>query len=82
MHFLDCDDLLDTRHIDAKVRAFAAIPDAELCYCEAKDVSIFGVPPNLRSGQFKRCLDGDHSRAINLFESMVADGYTFFDAAD
>jgi glycosyltransferase involved in cell wall biosynthesis len=77
VHFLDSDDLLDTRHMEAKVRAFAAVPDAELCYCEAQAVPLFGVQP-LCSGQAFRRLNDDHSRTTNLLESMLVDGYPFF----
>ena len=54
VQFLDSDNLLDAEHIEEKVRAFASIADADLCYCKPTDVSLFGVRSSFRLGQAYR----------------------------
>lgn len=48
VHFLDSDDLLHRSHISAKVAAFAAIPDVNLCVSRATDVALFYSKPSDR----------------------------------
>jgi glycosyltransferase involved in cell wall biosynthesis len=81
VQFLDSDNLLHAEHIDAKVRAFATIPNADLCYCKPTEVSLFGVKPYLRQRQ-AYSVRGDHtSPSIDLLESFLAHGYPFLTSA-
>jgi hypothetical protein len=82
VQFLDSDDLLDAEHIEAKVRAFAAIPDADLCYCKPTEVSLFGVKPCLRQGQAYSVREDDTTPpTIDLLDSILARGYPFLPSA-
>lgn len=81
VQFLDSDNLLDGEHIEAKMRAFASIPDADLCYCKPTEVSLFGVRPPLRPGQAYRFLDDDVLPTIDLLDSIITDGYPFLVSA-
>ena len=81
VQFLDSDNLLDAGHIEAKMRAFASIADADLCYCKPTDVSVFGVRPYLRPGQAYRLSDGGALPTIDLLDSIIADGYPFLVSA-
>jgi glycosyltransferase involved in cell wall biosynthesis len=77
VHLLDSDNLLDEEHLEEKVRAFASIPDADLCYCKPTDVSLFGVRSPLRPGQAYWLSGGTVSPTIGLLDSFMADGYPF-----
>jgi glycosyltransferase involved in cell wall biosynthesis len=84
VQFLDSDNLLDREHIEAKVRAFAAIPDADLCYCKPTEVSLFGVRPPLGSSHAYRLLDDDDddvSPTLDLLDSIIAEGHPFLVSA-
>ena len=81
VQFLDSDNLIDAKHIEEKMRAFAAIADADLCYCKPTEVSLFGVTPPLRAGQAYHFSDGDVLPTIDLLNSIMADGYPFLVSA-
>ena len=81
LQFLDSDNLLDREHIEAKMRAFAAIPDADICYCKPTEASLFGVRPPFRPGPAYRLLDDDVSPTLDLLDSIIADGYPFLVSA-
>ncbi len=73
LHFLDSDNLLVGEHVEAKVRAFASIPDADLCYCSVTDVSLFGVKPPL--SRFYTVREDYTSPMVDLLDSIVTDGF-------
>jgi hypothetical protein len=77
VQFLDSDDLLHTGHVEAKVGAFAAIPDSDLCYCKATAVSLFGVKPSFWRGH-SIAHEDDASPTVDLLDSFLAHGYPFF----
>jgi putative sugar O-methyltransferase len=80
LHFLDSDNLLHAEHLEAKVEAFASIPDADLCYCKPTEVSLFGVKQSLRQGQASSVRQDD-SPTIDLLDSILAGGYPFLVSA-
>ena len=75
LQFLDSDNLLHDQHVEAKVGAFASIPDADLCYCSATEVSLFGVKPFLHHSYTVR--ECDTSPMVDLLDFIVADGFSF-----
>ena len=77
LQFLDSDNLLHAEHVEAKVRAFAAIPDADLCYCGPTDVSLFGVKPDLRQESFNTFRHEDTSPTVDLLDHTLARSYPF-----
>ena len=81
VQFLDSDNLLDAGYIEAKMRAFASIADADLCYCKPTDVSVFGVRSYFRPGQAYRLWDGGALPTLDLLDSIMAGGYPFLVSA-
>ncbi len=77
VQFLDSDNLLHPEHVEAKVRAFAAMPDADLCYCSPTDVSLFGVKPLLRQPSANTVRDEDSSPTVDLLDHIAAVNYPF-----
>ena len=77
VQFLDSDNLLHVEHVEAKVRAFAAIPDADLCYCSPTEVSLFGVKPFVVHGPAYTFRENDTSPTVNLLDSILASGHPF-----
>jgi glycosyltransferase involved in cell wall biosynthesis len=46
IQFLDSDNLLAPDCVEAKIQAFAQVPDADLCYCAPIEFALFDVPPS------------------------------------
>ena len=77
VHFLDSDNLLHAEHLEAKVRAFAAIPDADVCFCSQLDVLLFGVKPPLRQKSIHTFWEEDTLPTVDLLDHILAGGFPF-----
>ena len=53
IHFLDSDDLLAPAAIENAVAAFAAVPDADLCYGQGQWIDMRTMPPQMKERHFR-----------------------------